>query len=104
MMTPSTLSPLPLLLLLSDPLLGPSAIDNNPPYQHPITHPLSLPHPINTSIPPAHTLSHPYSHHGVVLIVGMGDPLLGPSAIDAIAMGCMFINPLYTKPGTKPTL
>ena len=33
----------------------------------------------------------------------MGDPLLGPSAIDAIAMGCMFINPLYAKPGIQST-
>ena len=31
-------------------------------------------------------------------LVGLGDPLLGPSAIDAITAGCMFINPTYTKP------
>jgi hypothetical protein len=31
-------------------------------------------------------------------LVGLGDPLLGPSAIDAIATGCMFLNPQYAKP------
>lgn len=29
---------------------------------------------------------------------GLGDPLLGPSAIDAISMGCVYINPIYAKP------
>ncbi len=28
-------------------------------------------------------------------LIGLGDPLLGPSAIDAIAMGCVYINPIY---------
>ena len=28
----------------------------------------------------------------------MGNPLLGPSAIDAISVGCMFLNPIYSTP------
>ena len=28
-------------------------------------------------------------------LIGLGDPLLGPSAIDAISAGCMYINPVY---------
>jgi hypothetical protein len=28
-------------------------------------------------------------------LIGLGDPLLGPSAIDALSMGCMYINPIY---------
>jgi hypothetical protein len=31
-------------------------------------------------------------------LLGLGDPLLGPSAIDAIAMGCVYINPIYRTP------
>jgi hypothetical protein len=31
-------------------------------------------------------------------LIGLGNPILGPSAIDAIAMGCVFINPVYDKP------
>jgi hypothetical protein len=31
-------------------------------------------------------------------LIGLGDPLLGPSAIDAVAAGCMYINPIYDKP------
>lgn len=31
-------------------------------------------------------------------LIGLGDPLLGPSAIDAIAAGCVYINPTYGKP------
>ena len=31
-------------------------------------------------------------------LIGLGDPLLGPSAIDAIAAGCMYINPIYSLP------
>lgn len=31
-------------------------------------------------------------------LIGLGDPLLGPSAIDAISMGCMYINPVHDKP------
>jgi hypothetical protein len=30
-------------------------------------------------------------------LIGLGDPLLGPSAMDAIAYGCMYINPVYQK-------
>jgi len=29
---------------------------------------------------------------------GLGDPLLGPSAIEAAAAGVMFINPVYRRP------
>ena len=28
-------------------------------------------------------------------MIGLGDPLLGPSAIDAVSMGCVYINPIY---------
>lgn len=31
-------------------------------------------------------------------LLGLGDPLLGPSAIDAIAAGCVYINPIYSNP------
>lgn len=31
-------------------------------------------------------------------LLGLGDPLLGPSAIDAISAGCIFINPVYKEP------
>ena len=31
-------------------------------------------------------------------LIGLGDPLLGPSAIDAIAAGCMYLNPSYRHP------
>jgi len=31
-------------------------------------------------------------------LLGLGDPLLGPSAIDAISNGCVFINPVYKTP------
>lgn len=31
-------------------------------------------------------------------LLGLGDPLLGPSAVDAISLGCMFINPIYKSP------
>lgn len=31
-------------------------------------------------------------------LLGLGDPLLGPSAIEAIAAGCVYINPIYTDP------
>ena len=31
-------------------------------------------------------------------LLGLGDPLLGPSAIDAISMGCVYINPVYDSP------
>jgi len=37
-------------------------------------------------------------------LLGLGDPLLGPSAIDAIASGCMFINPIYSKPAKNGAL
>jgi alpha-1,3(6)-mannosylglycoprotein beta-1,6-N-acetyl-glucosaminyltransferase len=31
-------------------------------------------------------------------LLGLGDPLLGPSAIDAISVGCMYLNPIYDHP------
>jgi hypothetical protein len=31
-------------------------------------------------------------------LLGLGNPLLGPSAVDAVAVGCMFLNPIYVKP------
>ena len=31
-------------------------------------------------------------------LVGLGNPILGPSAVDAISAGCMFLNPIYAKP------
>lgn len=31
-------------------------------------------------------------------MIGLGDPLLGPSAIDAISVGCVYINPVYDSP------
>jgi hypothetical protein len=34
-------------------------------------------------------------------LIGLGDPLLGPSALDAISVGCMYINPIYKEPVRK---
>lgn len=31
-------------------------------------------------------------------MIGLGDPLLGPSAVDAISHGCVYINPQYDQP------
>jgi hypothetical protein len=31
-------------------------------------------------------------------LLGLGDPLLGPSAVDALAAGCVFLNPRYKAP------
>jgi hypothetical protein len=31
-------------------------------------------------------------------VVGLGNPLAGPSAVDAVVAGCVYINPLYDKP------
>lgn len=31
-------------------------------------------------------------------LLGLGHPLLGPSAIDAVSLGCIFINPIYRQP------
>jgi len=31
-------------------------------------------------------------------LIGLGDPLLGPSALDAMAAGCMYINPTLERP------
>eukprot|EP01038_Epipyxis_sp_PR26KG_P004775 gene4775-6697_t len=31
-------------------------------------------------------------------LIGLGNPILGPSAIDAISLGCVYINPIFSKP------
>lgn len=31
-------------------------------------------------------------------VLGLGDPLLGPSALDAVAHGCVYVDPAYPKP------
>ncbi len=31
-------------------------------------------------------------------LIGLGNPLLGPSAVDAVSVGCMFFNPIYNEP------
>lgn len=31
-------------------------------------------------------------------MIGLGNPILGPSAIDAVSMGCMFLNPVFDQP------
>jgi len=33
-------------------------------------------------------------------MIGLGNPILGPSAIDAVSMGCMFLNPVFDQPVT----
>ncbi len=34
-------------------------------------------------------------------LIGLGDPLLGPSAVDAITAGCMYLNPIYPEGRAK---
>ena len=34
-------------------------------------------------------------------LIGLGDPLLGPSAVDAITVGCMYLNPVYPEGRAK---
>ena len=36
--------------------------------------------------------------HSATFIIGFGDPILGPTLIDALSAGCVFINPIYAKP------
>ncbi len=31
-------------------------------------------------------------------LIGLGNPLLGPSALDAVSSGCVFVNPVYRTP------
>jgi hypothetical protein len=31
-------------------------------------------------------------------LIGLGNPILGPSAIDAVSVGCMFLNPVLQEP------
>lgn len=34
-------------------------------------------------------------------IAATGDPLSGPSAVDAVVAGCTYLNPVYTTPMKK---
>lgn len=36
-------------------------------------------------------------------LIGLGNPLLGPSALDALAAGTMYIDPVYDKVKVRPT-
>ena len=63
----------------------------------------------------ARKLAHPNIHfHGHLtkyewyklldsssFLLGLGDPLLGPSAVDAIRHGCLYINPVYSSHSPK---
>ncbi len=40
---------------------------------------------------------------GSKFLLGLGNPLLGPSALDAIAAGSMYINPVYNTPAYDGT-
>ncbi len=31
-------------------------------------------------------------------MLGLGNPLVGPSAVDAVVAGCVYVNPLYADP------
>ena len=31
-------------------------------------------------------------------MIGLGNPLVGPSAVDAVVAGCVYINPVYDQP------
>ena len=31
-------------------------------------------------------------------MIGLGNPLVGPSAVDAVVAGCVYINPIYDQP------
>ena len=33
-----------------------------------------------------------------MFMLGLGNPLVGPSAVDAVVAGCVYINPTYSKP------
>lgn len=39
-----------------------------------------------------------YSNHGPINQLGLGNPLVGPSAVDAVVAGCVYINPTYKRP------
>lgn len=41
--------------------------------------------------------------HRSKFLLGLGNPLLGPSALDAIAAGSMYINPVYNTPAYDGT-
>ncbi|CAM9146528.1 unnamed protein product [Ectocarpus sp. 12 AP-2014] len=34
-------------------------------------------------------------------IIGLGNPLLGPSAVDAVTAGCAYLNPIFLRPEKK---
>lgn len=34
-------------------------------------------------------------------LIGLGNPLLGPSAVDAVSLGCMFLDPVYKEPALE---
>ena len=64
---------------------------------------------VSSNSPLARQLNHPNIHfHGHLMkedwyklldssffLLGLGNPLLGPSAVDAIRHGCVYINPMY---------
>ena len=31
-------------------------------------------------------------------LVGLGDPVLGPTAVEAVTLGCLFLNPTFSRP------
>jgi len=33
-----------------------------------------------------------------MFMLGLGNPLVGPSAVDAVVAGCVYVNPVYDKP------
>ncbi|CAM9243725.1 unnamed protein product [Ectocarpus fasciculatus] len=39
--------------------------------------------------------------HESKFIIGLGNPLLGPSAVDAVTAGCAYLNPLFLRPEKK---
>lgn len=39
---------------------------------------------------------HMYHLHR--FMIGLGNPLVGPSAVDAVVAGCVYINPIYDQP------
>jgi alpha-1,3(6)-mannosylglycoprotein beta-1,6-N-acetyl-glucosaminyltransferase len=35
-------------------------------------------------------------------IIGFGDPVMGPTVLESIAQGCVYLNPKYSQPKTLP--
>jgi len=64
------------------------------------------------SVAPKSVIPHPnITYHGHMtadnwrqllleskFLIGLGDPLLGPSALEAVSLGSVFINPIYDHP------